>query len=923
MLSGRGRTLAGAFVAAVLGVTAVCVSTLLYTSSRPQVPEAYRNAAVVVQSPAASGDFVESVPWPGSTASTLAVRLARLDGVAAAVPVHQFYAQPMRDGHAIAGAAVGYGWAAMTLGSYGPADGNPPRANHDVAVGSGLGARHGDHLTVLTASGPADYLVTAVVAHGGSGLWLSDHAAETLAPGVRTIGLRLTPGADVVAVADSARAIARTGGKILIHSERTALEAKVDARTRWIGLQVLTAVAALAGFVTVFVVAGTYAFSVAQRRREFALLRTLGATPRQLRRSLRREALVVGALASATGTILGAVLAPLLAGPLVAAGAEPVGYAVRPVWWPIAVSLAIGPLLAMAGSATASWRASRVPPLDALREAVVEERSMGRVRWAAGLVLAAIGLGLVVLMATAGSLQSLSNLALLAAMALITAAAVLAPAVVPPLARLFGAVLARGSGAIGLLVREGAATAPRRTASVAAPVLLTLAFSVLVSGLFATTTASYAARRTAAVEAGSVLAPDGTPGLSEAAVAPALSAGSAALLPSVAYTGDREALQLLGVDPAALAAADNRARTLTDLQGPDAAAVTQATATRLGLARGATLRLTFADGTTAPVHIATVLPDNVVPADLLLNRATLRAHDPGALTSAVLLPSRQPPASGAAGPAPQSATGNPNPSTVSTASGPAVSGAGGPPSQSATGDPASSAVSTVGDPAVSGAGGSTPRSASRASGPTSSAGAGATSAVAGGGSSTSVVAGGGSSTSPVVSDAGGSIAAGLPPDGQPFAPGLGARVISVATWAGEQDAQDDRVAWVLVLLVMGVSAGYGALALVNTLLMAAGGRAADFRLLRRAGATPRQIGQAAAGEAVLVVAIGAFLAAAIAIPALLGIRAGLSEQMGAHVPLVVPWATIGAILGGTLILAVAAATLPARRAARSASSSTR
>jgi putative ABC transport system permease protein len=141
-------------------------------------------------------------------------------------------------------------------------------------------------------------------------------------------------------------------------------------------------------------------------------------------------------------------------------------------------------------------------------------------------------------------------------------------------------------------------------------------------------------------------------------------------------------------------------------------------------------------------------------------------------------------------------------------------------------------------------------------------------------------------------------------------------VVSVATWAREQDAQDDRVAWTLVLLLMGVSAGYGALALVNTLLMAAGGRAADFRLLRRAGATPGQIGRAAAAEAVLVVAIGALLAAAITVPALLGIRAGLSEQMGADVPLVVPWGAITVIVGGTLLLAVAAAGIPARRSAR-------
>jgi putative ABC transport system permease protein len=810
MLTGRRRALVGAFIAAMLGVTAVCLSTLLFASSRPRVPEAYRDAAVVARSPAAnapSADFVEPIPWPAATAAAYAERLSQISGVAATVPVRQFYAQPTRDGHAIAGATIGYGWSAAQLGGHRLGEGAAPRTDREVAVGPGLGARTGARITVLTATGPADYRVSGVVVNGGDGLWLSDRSAQALAPGVRAIGLRLAPGADVVAVADAARAVFGTGGEVLVGDRRTALEPRADARTRWIGMQLLTAVSALSGFVTVFVVAGTYAFSVAQRRREFALLRTLGATPRQVRRSLYAEALTVGAVASVTGTVLGALLAPLLVTPLVAAGAEPTGYAVRPVWWPIAVSLVIGPVLATAGAAAASWRASRVPPLDALRDAAVEERPMGRLRWAVGLLFAALGLLLVVLMATAGSMESLSNLVLFAAMALITAAAVLAPAVVPPLTRLVGALPSRSSGAIGMLVREGAATSPRRTASVAAPVLLTLSFAVLVSGLFATTTASYAARRTAAVEAGAVLAPDGTPGLSDAAVDAVRGSGNAVLLPSVAYTADREALQALGVDPAALAATDKRARALTELNGSDAAAVTQAAATRLGLAAGGTLWVTFADGTTARLHIATVVPDGIVPAELLLDRATLRAHDPGALTSAVLLP-------GAPG------------------------------------------------PVAPGTGGLGPRAPGTAT------------------------------------------------------PGLGARVVSVATWAGEQDAQDDRVAWTLVLLLMGVSAGYGALALVNTLLMAAGGRAADFRLLRRAGATPGQIGRAAAAEAVLVVTIGALLAAAITVPALLGIRAGLSEQMGADVPLVVPWGAIAGIVGGTLLLAVAAAAIPARRSLR-------
>src|SRR6185312_2966958 len=97
-------------------------------------------------------------------------------------------------------------------------------------------------------------------------------------------------------------------------------------------------------------------------------------------------------------------------------------------------------------------------------------------------------------------------------------------------------------------------SAARRTASTAAPVLLTVAFAVLVSGLVQTSTASYAARRAASIQAGSVVAPDGTPGLTDAAVA---AVPGAALLPTTVFAGDRP-LTALGVDPAAFAAVNRR-----------------------------------------------------------------------------------------------------------------------------------------------------------------------------------------------------------------------------------------------------------------------------------------------------------------------------------------------------------------------------
>jgi putative ABC transport system permease protein len=143
-------------------------------------------------------------------------------------------------------------------------------------------------------------------------------------------------------------------------------------------------------------------------------------------------------------------------------------------------------------------------------------------------------------------------------------------------------------------------------------------------------------------------------------------------------------------------------------------------------------------------------------------------------------------------------------------------------------------------------------------------------------------------------------------------PGSGARVIDVATYAAEADTAEDRLVWIFTLLLIAVTSGYGAIAVANTLLMAAANRAPDLRVLRLAGATRRQVGWAVAAESALVVMIGSVLGAAVACTALLSIRAGLSEQMGTPVDLVVSWPVIGGVVALCLTLAVTASVLPAR-----------
>ncbi|MCX4818415.1 FtsX-like permease family protein [Streptomyces sp. NBC_01142] len=253
----------------------------------------------------------------------------------------------------------------------------------------------------------------------------------------------------------------------------------------------------VSAFVSVFVVASTFAFAVALRRREFGLLRTAGATPGQIRRLLLTEALVVGTLASAAGCALGAWGAPHLARLLVEGEVAPGWFTIREASWPLHVAFWTGLSVALAGVWAASRRAGRIGPVEALREADVDTGSMAPGRLSAGIVLCAAGVGLLVHgLATDPSGLLKRKTYTTQPMVLITAVALLAPLLVRRVARLLPL-----PGAIGMLVRENTAASLRRTAAVAAPVLVTVALAGSLLGSAASVTeaeATEARSRTAA-----------------------------------------------------------------------------------------------------------------------------------------------------------------------------------------------------------------------------------------------------------------------------------------------------------------------------------------------------------------------------------------------------------------------------------------
>ncbi|MFE1289786.1 FtsX-like permease family protein [Streptomyces sp. NPDC058751] len=493
----RRATFAGSFVALCLGVALITVMGLTLASSLDapdRGPERFAAAPVVVKGrdtltvSTPVGDRTRKLARPRAVPGATVARLRALGDVVE----DRAFAVRADGGPAD---LVGHPWSTARFAPYELEAGRAPEAPDEVVV-SGDWARPGAR--VRTGGGTVRVVGTVA----GLGFENAVFYTDTRAAGLSPRSLQLVVDADAAAV----RAAVRDGDgvRVLTGDARRYADADPDRDSE--ALAALNAMFGTAGgvtgFVSVFVVASTFAFSVAQRRREFGLLRTAGATPGQIRRMVVHEALVVGALASASGCLLGARAAPGLAGWAVGEGLAPRWFTIGNHVWPYHVAFWTGLAVALCGVAAASWRAGTTGPAEALREASVDTRTMTRGRLLFGAVLLATAVVTLVLALTADPGDLLHRKSYVSRpMLLITAAALAAPVAVRPLTRLIAWLPARLPGAGGMLVRENAAAGVRRTAAVAAPVLVTVALAGSLLGATATLDAAKAAEvrgRTAA-----------------------------------------------------------------------------------------------------------------------------------------------------------------------------------------------------------------------------------------------------------------------------------------------------------------------------------------------------------------------------------------------------------------------------------------
>ncbi|KAA1395345.1 ABC transporter permease [Aeromicrobium ginsengisoli] len=236
------------------------------------------------------------------------------------------------------------------------------------------------------------------------------------------------------------------------------------------------------GFIAIFVVASTFSFVVSSRRRELGLLRLIGSTPRQVRRMILGESLIVAAAASLAGCAFAHLITPMTLWLAHERGLTPMKLD-PPTFWPtLAIAFPIGAVVALVGVRSAARRASRIPPVDAMREAAVERRRMGFWRFVVGLVCLAGSLTMLVTMgAVTGELSLV--LGIFAPEMLVISAVCFGPWLFPALARLIAWPLVRRGDVTIRLARDNVAASAKRTASLAAP---TLAISAIGGSLLLT-----------------------------------------------------------------------------------------------------------------------------------------------------------------------------------------------------------------------------------------------------------------------------------------------------------------------------------------------------------------------------------------------------------------------------------------------------
>jgi putative ABC transport system permease protein len=375
--------------------------------------------------------------------------------------------------------------------------GRLPNAADEIAVDKALAGRAhvspGQHVQLVTASGVHQVTVSAVIKYpvstGGTTIMLArltDIQGWYGAAGkISRIDVAARPGVSQTQVAAAVRRIVGGPG-IEVRTGKQDAKKSADTINKAIDgflTPALLTFGFIAVFVGAFIIFNTFSITVAQRVREFGMLRALGATPGQVMRSVAGEAVVIGVVASVIG-IAGGFLVALAVDALFNA----IGFGI-PTNAPsipvnsIVIGLLVGVGTTVVASIAPARRATKVSPVMALREgAVLPPTRFSRWSWVVAVVCAVLGVLLIANGFSSGGSTSNKLLGMAAGAVLVfIAVAMLTKYVVSPLVRVIGWPVARATAGVGQIARENAMRNPARTAVTSSALMIGLAIVVFVT----------------------------------------------------------------------------------------------------------------------------------------------------------------------------------------------------------------------------------------------------------------------------------------------------------------------------------------------------------------------------------------------------------------------------------------------------------
>ncbi|WP_024936246.1 ABC transporter permease [Actinomadura welshii] len=647
-LWGRKRRMAGSLIAVFLGVTflsgTLVLGDTLAASIDGYVSSAYGKTDVTVR----NATRVSDAPWGarGQIDASVLDRVRKVDGVANAEPTIEGSGQLLaKDGTTIQsrGPRTAGNW--MTdpkLNPYRLAEGRAPRAPNEVVINKMFAdegdLKIGDRTAVLT---PEKVPVTVVgismfgdeEAFGETSFtaFSLEGARRHVAKGtdrITGVAVRARDGVSQDELASRIRPVVPAGAEAV--TTETAVEegmSLVESGFLQVFRVVLASFGGVALLVAAFSIHNTFAITVAQRTRESALLRALGAGRRQVLTIVGFEALVIGGAATLAGLAGGIGFAALLRQLFTQfrIGIEMEGLTVAAT--SVMIAVPVGLLVTLVAALGPALKASRTPPLAALREVAAETSRPSETRVIVGGVFAAVAIGTVVF----GAVTEQTAMAVAGAVVTAVSMVVLGPVAARPVAALLGGPAARLRGVPGTLARDNASRSPARTAGAATALMIGVGVVTLMTVFIGSLRASLEDGVAGSFKGPIVVDSGGneTGGFSTSLVQ------DAAKLPQVSdVAGLGTGSMRVAGEPSMVSVADpSSLRRVLDLDVTEGGlgdagtfAVSKKAADDNGWRVGTAVGVTFADGASQKLTVGAVYNNTDLTGDYLVPRTAWNAH---------------------------------------------------------------------------------------------------------------------------------------------------------------------------------------------------------------------------------------------------------------------------------------------------------